>query len=65
MPEHITPVTYQNVEKHAAIRLEVSQFQKEVHFQITSKTPHFGTQKYPITLTEEAWVGYKREQHQH
>jgi len=25
--------------------------------QITSKTPHFGTQKYPSTHTEEAWVG--------
>jgi len=47
------------VEKHAAIRVEVSQFQKEVHFQITSKTPHFGTQKYPSTRTEEAWVGKK------
>jgi len=59
MPEHITPwpVIYQNVEKHATIRMEVSQFQKEVHFQITSKTPHFGTQKYPRTRTEEAWVG--------
>jgi len=59
MPEHTTPVIYQNVEKHAAIRVEVSQFQKEVHFQITSKTPHFGTQKYPNTRTEEAWVGKK------
>jgi len=57
MPEHITPVTciYQNVEKHTAIRVEISQFQKEVHFQITSKPPHFGTQQCPST--EEAWVG--------
>jgi len=59
MPEHITPwpVINQNVEKHATIRVEVSQFQKEVYFQITSKTPHFGTPKYPSTRTEEAWVG--------
>jgi len=57
MPEHITPVIYQNVEKHAAIRMEGSQFQKEVHFQITSKTPLFGTQKYLSTCTEMTWVG--------
>jgi len=53
MPEHITPVKYQNMEKHAAISVEISQFQKEVHFQITSKTPHFGTQQ------RRGWVGEK------
>jgi len=57
MPEHITSVIYQNVEKHTAIRVEVSQFQKEVHFQITSKNQYFGTQHYPSTRTEEAWMG--------
>jgi len=30
---------------------------KRGHFQITSNTPHFGTQKYTSTRTEEAWVG--------
>jgi len=59
MPEHITPVIYQNVKKHTAIRVEVSQFQKDVHFHITSKTPSFCTQEYPSTRTKEAWVGKK------
>jgi len=57
---YYTSYIYQNVEKQTAIRVEVSQFQKEVHFQITPKTPHFGTQKYPSTRTDEAWVGEQK-----